>query len=104
MPNDLDLVCVQHCYGMDVAEIYKSKLEAMDIPVLLEFESAGKLFGLTIDGLGEVRVMVPRDYAGEAEALLAEEMPVEDVEEVEVPVDEEEPAAGIEAGVEAGTS
>jgi hypothetical protein len=57
---------------MDVAQIYKSKLEAMEIPVLLEYESAGLVFGITVDGLGEVRIMVPEPYATEAEALLAE--------------------------------
>jgi hypothetical protein len=66
------LVCVRRCQGMDVAQIYKSKLEAMEIPVLLEYESAGLVFGITVDGLGEVRIMVPEAYAAEAEALLSE--------------------------------
>ncbi len=72
MTKEPELVCVQKCYGMDVAQIFKAKLEAMDIPALLEYDSAGKLFGLTIDGLGEVRVMVPESYAAEAEALLSD--------------------------------
>jgi hypothetical protein len=72
MTEDPELVCVQRCYGMDVAEIFKTKLEAMEIPVLLEYDSAGKLFGLTIDGLGEVRVMVPKRFAAEAEVLLSD--------------------------------
>lgn len=72
MTEDHKLVCVQKCYGMDVAGIFQAKLEAMEIPVLLEYDSAGKLFGLTIDGLGEVRVMVPKAYAAEAEALLSD--------------------------------
>lgn len=72
MTKEPGLVCVQKCYGMDVAQIFKAKLEAMDIPALLEYDSAGKLFGLTIDGLGEVRVMVPESYAAEAEALLSD--------------------------------
>jgi hypothetical protein len=66
---------------MDIAEIYKAKLEAMGVPALLEYESAGKLFGLTIDGLGEVRVMVPESFAAEAEALLAEDAEGEGEEE-----------------------
>ena len=70
MTKDPELVCIQRCYGLDVAEIYKGKLEALGIPALLEYDSAAKLFGLTVDGLGEVRVMVPAPYAAEAEALL----------------------------------
>jgi hypothetical protein len=57
---------------LDVAEIYRAKLEAMGIPVLLEYDSAARLFGLTVDGLGEVRIMVPESHAAEAEALLSE--------------------------------
>jgi hypothetical protein len=71
MTEEFDLVCVQKCYGLDVAEIYKGKLEAMDIPVMLQYDSAAKLFGLTIDGLGEVRIMVPSTHAAEAKMLLA---------------------------------
>lgn len=67
-----DLVCVRMCQGWHQAQIFKSKLEAAEIPVLLQYESAGLIFGLTVDGLGQVRVMVPEDYAAEAEALLVE--------------------------------
>jgi hypothetical protein len=67
-----DLVCVRICQGLDLAQIYKSKLEAMDIPVLLKYESAGLIFGITVDGLGRVEVMVPESYAEEAKALLAD--------------------------------
>jgi hypothetical protein len=68
-----DLACVRICHGLDLAQIYKSKLEAMGIPVLLRYESAGLVYGITVDGLGEVRVMVPRPYADEATALLEDE-------------------------------
>lgn len=66
------LVCVRVCQGVDVAHIYKSKLEALDIPVLLQYEALGPVFGITVDGLGEVRILVPEPYAAEAEALLAD--------------------------------
>lgn len=85
MAKEPELVCVQKCYGMDVAEIFRSKLEAMDVPVMLEYDSAGKLFGLTIDGLGEVRVMVPKSYAAEAEALLSDAGQVADTDAMEDP-------------------
>ena len=75
MTQQHDLVCVQHCQGLDLAQIYKSKLEAMGIPVLLEYESAGPIFGITIDGLGDVRVMVPAPLEQEARTLLTMEQP-----------------------------
>jgi hypothetical protein len=72
MVEGSELVCVRICQGLDVAQIYRSKLEAMDIPVLLKYESAGLVYGITVDGLGRVRVMVPQYYADEAVALLAD--------------------------------
>jgi hypothetical protein len=64
------LVCVRTCQGWHLAQIYKSKLEAAEIPVLLEYESLGLIYGITVDGLGQVRVMVPQPYSEEAKALL----------------------------------
>lgn len=63
-------VCVTS--GLLSAEIIKGKLEANDIPALLEYESLGPVMGLTVDGLGQVRVMVPEDKAEMARALLEE--------------------------------
>ena len=34
-----DLICVRTCQGIDLAQIYKSKLEAAEIPALLKYES-----------------------------------------------------------------
>lgn len=67
-----DLVCVRTCQGWHLAQIYKSKLEAAGLPVLLKYEALGLVYGLTVDGLGEVRIMVPKAYADEAEELLAD--------------------------------
>jgi hypothetical protein len=40
---------------------------------MLKYESAGLVFGLTIDGLGMVEVQVPEEYAEDAEALVTED-------------------------------
>ena len=74
MPQESELVRVWTCQGWDVAQIYKSKLEAAGIPVLLRYESAGLVYGITVDGLGRVDVLVPADYAAEAESLLNEDV------------------------------
>ena len=70
MSQETELVRVWTCQGWDLAQIYKSKLEAADIPVLLKYESAGLVFGLTVDGLGKVDILVPEPFAAEAEELL----------------------------------
>jgi hypothetical protein len=59
--------------GLLQAEVIKGKLEANDIPTLLEYESLGPVMGLTLDGLGQVRVLVPEDKAETARALIQEE-------------------------------
>lgn len=56
--------------GMVEAEIVKSKLESFEIPCMLKFESAGRLMGITMDGLGKVRVMVPAEYLAEAKEII----------------------------------
>ena len=66
------LTTVRVAQGLLQAEVYKSKLESAGIPVLLEYESIGPALGITVDGLGEVRVMVHDELAAEAGTLLEE--------------------------------
>ena len=61
--------------GMVEAEIIKTKLESAGIPCYLKFESAGRLFGITMNGLGEVKIMVPRQCYSEALEYLHSENP-----------------------------
>jgi hypothetical protein len=55
--------------GME-AEIIKSKLESFQIPVLLQYEAAGRIFGITLDGLGKVKIMVPELFLEKAKKVL----------------------------------
>jgi hypothetical protein len=64
------LVTVYTAFGQLEAHVIKSKLESAGIPVLLSYESAGPVLGLTVDGLGQVRIMVPEDMALEAREML----------------------------------
>jgi hypothetical protein len=52
------------------AQIMKGRLESEGIPVLLSYESAGLVYGLTVDGLGKVKVMVPEHLAEQARDIL----------------------------------
>ncbi len=52
------------------AQIIKGRLENEGIPVLLRYESAGLVYGLTVDGLGEVEILVPKAFAEEAKGIL----------------------------------
>jgi hypothetical protein len=63
------LVTVRTAKYME-AQIIKGRLESEGIPVLLSYESAGLVYGLTIDRLGEVKIMVPQRLAEEAREIL----------------------------------
>jgi hypothetical protein len=66
------LTIVHVAQGLLNAQVIKAKLEEAGIPVLLDYESVGPIIGITVDGLGEVRVLVPDKCADEARALIEE--------------------------------
>jgi hypothetical protein len=68
----VELTTVYVTQGHLVAEMIKAKLESAGIPVLLDYQSIGRIYGITVDGLGEVRVKVPAAFAEEALGLLSE--------------------------------
>ena len=69
MPAKEPLVTVRTAKYME-AQIIKGRLESEGIPVLLSYESAGLIYGITVDGLGEVKIMVPKHLAEEAKEIL----------------------------------
>lgn len=52
------------------AQIIKGRLENEGIPVLLSYDSSSLVFGLTVDGLGAVKIMVPERFAEQAREIL----------------------------------
>ena len=73
---DTDLKELIEVDGMMEAEIIKAKLESEGIPAILRFESAGRLFGITMDGLGKVKIFVPDEFYSQAKSLI-ESQPAE---------------------------
>ena len=69
MSESEPLVTVRTTSYME-AQIIKGRLESEGIPVLLSYESAGLVYGITVDGLGQVKVMVPKHLAEEAKQVL----------------------------------
>ena len=53
-------------------EIIRGRLESSGIEVRLDQEAIGKIYGFTVDGLGEVKVYVPKDKIEEAQKILKE--------------------------------
>ncbi len=58
--------------GQIQAHVIKGRLESEGIPVLLRYDSGSTVFALTIDGLGEVQILVPRDQAARARQILSQ--------------------------------
>lgn len=64
------------------ANVIKSRLEAEGIPVVLQYESLGLVYGFTVDGLGQVKVQVPQPLEAEARRILKEIEEGDDVDDV----------------------
>jgi hypothetical protein len=52
------LVAVYTTSGWLAAQVVKGKLESEGIEVLLQYESAASMLPMTVDGLGEVKLLV----------------------------------------------
>ena len=65
-----DLITVYTANGQLEAQIIKGHLESEGIPALLCYESAGIVYGLTINGLGQVEIQVPSPLAKDARKIL----------------------------------
>ena len=66
------LTIVATVSGMFKAEILKSQLKDAGIDAMLDYESAGILFGITMDGLklSQVRILVADEQAEQAKQVL----------------------------------
>jgi len=69
MSTKEELVTVCTARQME-AQIIKGRLESEGIPALLSYESASLVYGLTVNGLGEVKILVPKRLANEAKEIL----------------------------------
>ncbi|WP_083498577.1 putative signal transducing protein [Thermosulfidibacter takaii] len=56
--------------GITEAQIVKGLLESQGIPVKLRYETAAALFGIRMNGIGKVEVMVPAEYKNAAQQIL----------------------------------
>ena len=70
--NKMGLVVVATVSGMMKAEILRSLLQDAGIQAILDYESAGVVFGITMDGakLSQVHILVQEQYAEQAKQLL----------------------------------
>jgi hypothetical protein len=69
-PDRPGMTLIHRSAGLMQAEVIKGRLETAGIPVMFDYESLGRVMGITIDGLGEVRIFVPDQFAQAARELL----------------------------------
>ena len=69
-PGD-KLVTIYHAMGQPEAEIIRGRLEVEGILAIFKYESLGSVYGLTVNGLGQVKVQVPAKYADRALELIS---------------------------------
>jgi hypothetical protein len=70
--KDNEFVTIAVVNGELQASVIKGRLESEGIPVILQYESYGRIAFITVDGLGEVKIKVPAKFAEEAKQILAQ--------------------------------
>ena len=71
-PGD-KLVTIYQAMGQPEAEIIKGRLEVEGILAILKYESLGSVYGLTVNGLGQVKIQVPAKYPDAALEIISTE-------------------------------
>lgn len=57
--------------GMTQANIILGRLKSEGVPTKLHYEAAGTIYAITVDGLGEVKILVPVPDWERAKELLS---------------------------------
>ncbi len=83
MPKSPDEVEVLRLQGHINAAPVLAALRANGIPARMEGEALGTVYGLTLDGIGEVRILVPAEHEERAREMLA----AGELKELELPED-----------------
>jgi hypothetical protein len=65
-----EFVTVEVVYGQIKADILKAHLESEGIPVFLQYESLGRVTGISVDGLGKIKIKVPAECVDDAKQIL----------------------------------
>jgi hypothetical protein len=70
LKNSEKMVQVYHAQNEMEAQVIKSLLESYDIPCFLKSNAAPSVHTFTMDGMGEVRIMVLASVAEKARELI----------------------------------
>ena len=65
---------------MTQAKIITGRLETEGVQTRLKYEAAGTIYAITIDGLGEVKILVPSEDVDRAVAILNQSYEEQDLD------------------------
>jgi hypothetical protein len=71
MFNSSKMVTVRIALSLPEAEIIRGRLEFEGIDSVLKYESAGRIIGVTVDGLGEIEIQVTEEQSKKALEILS---------------------------------
>ena len=71
--TDGDWVVVAYASDRLEAEIVAGLLRSFEVPVFIQQEAVGRIFGLTLGTLGMIKILVPAQFEAVAFTLLDEE-------------------------------
>lgn len=63
--------CVFRTSGITNAHIIAGRLEAEGVPTQFKYDIAGTIYAIMVDGLGEVKILVPAIYRETAQKILS---------------------------------
>jgi len=63
-------VVIGKVQGELVANVIKTHLESEGVHALLQYESVGRVYGISVDGLGEVKILVPEELVEKAKHII----------------------------------
>lgn len=72
---DSDWVAVAYAADRLEAEIVAGLLRSFEVPVFIQQEAMGRIFGLSLGQLGMIKILVPAAYEHVAVTLLEEDDP-----------------------------
>ena len=67
-----DWIRVLTVQGNTKASVIKGRFESEGIPVNVEYEAIGKVAAISVDGIGAVRISVPKEFEERAREILRE--------------------------------
>jgi hypothetical protein len=62
---------VARAAGMAEANLIVGRLASDGVPAQIRYEAAGQIYAITVDGLGEVRILVPAEQWERAREILS---------------------------------